>query len=112
MEEGAERLTSYGGIKMSIDSILNKVLAGERATIEDTIRLYESNEIEKMGHVANQIMKKWHPEPITTFVIGRNVNYTNVCDTYCRFCAFYRAPDSEGGMSYQTRRSSKRSKRL
>jgi cyclic dehypoxanthinyl futalosine synthase len=82
---------------MSIEHILNKVLAGERATVEDTIRLYESSEIEKMGHAADQIMKKWHPEPITTFVGGRNVNYTNVCDTFCKFCAFYRAPGKEGG---------------
>jgi cyclic dehypoxanthinyl futalosine synthase len=42
-------------------------------------------------------MLKFHPEPITTFVIGRNVNYTNICDTYCRFCAFYRAPGSKEG---------------
>jgi cyclic dehypoxanthinyl futalosine synthase len=42
-------------------------------------------------------MLKWHPEPITTFVVGRNVNYTNVCDVYCRFCAFYRAPGSNEG---------------
>lgn len=82
---------------MSIDAILDKVLAGGRTTVEETIKLYESDEIEKLGHVANQIMLKHHPEPITTFVIGRNVNYTNICDTYCRFCAFYRSPDSEEG---------------
>lgn len=82
---------------MSIDHILDKALAGERISFEETVRLYESDEIEKMGHVANQIMLKWHPEPITTFVIGRNVNYTNVCDTYCKFCAFYRPPGHEEG---------------
>ena len=38
-----------------------------------------------------------HPDPITTFVIGRNINYRNVCDMYCRFCAFYRAPPSKEG---------------
>lgn len=75
---------------MSIDNILERALKGERLTLEDGIRLYESNETEKMGHAADLMMKKWHPEPIATFVIGRNINYTNVCDTYCRFCAFYR----------------------
>lgn len=84
-------------IKMSIDPILDKVLAGGRTTVEETIRLYESNEIEKLGRVADQIMKKWHPEPITTFVGGRNINYTNVCDTYCKFCAFYRSPGNDEG---------------
>lgn len=80
-----------------IDNILDKALKGERLNVEDTIALYESNEVEKMGHVANILMERKHPEPITTFVIGRNVNYTNICDVYCRFCAFYRRPGSEEG---------------
>jgi len=61
------------------------------------MELLASDQIEKMGHVANQLMLRRHPEPITTFVVGRNVNYTNVCDVYCRFCAFYRAPGSKEG---------------
>jgi cyclic dehypoxanthinyl futalosine synthase len=81
----------------AIDLILDKTLKGERLGLEDTIRLFESNEIEKMGAAADVIMKRWHPDPIATFVIGRNINYTNVCDVYCRFCAFYRRPGSEEG---------------
>lgn len=81
----------------AIDLILDKALKGERLQLEDTVTLFESNEIEKMGAAADIIMKRWHPEPITTFVIGRNINYTNVCDVYCRFCAFYRRPGSEEG---------------
>lgn len=80
---------------MSIDRILNKALNGERLTVEEGIELYESDDLEKLGDTADKIMKKWHPEPITTFVIGRNINYTNVCDKYCRFCAFYRPPGHE-----------------
>ncbi|AIQ40266.1 cyclic dehypoxanthinyl futalosine synthase [Paenibacillus sp. FSL R5-0912] len=81
----------------AIDLILDKTLKGERLQLEDTITLFESNEIEKMGAAADIIMKRWHPDPLTTFVIGRNINYTNVCDVYCRFCAFYRRPGSEEG---------------
>ncbi|WP_150275220.1 cyclic dehypoxanthinyl futalosine synthase [Paenibacillus tepidiphilus] len=81
----------------AIDLILDKALKGERLQLEDTVRLFESNEIEKMGAAADVIMKRWHPEPLATFVIGRNINYTNVCDVYCRFCAFYRRPGSEEG---------------
>ncbi|MEK5033675.1 cyclic dehypoxanthinyl futalosine synthase [Paenibacillus sp. FSL R7-0302] len=81
----------------AVDLILDKALKGERLQLEDTVTLFESNEIEKMGAAADIIMKRWHPEPITTFVIGRNINYTNVCDVYCRFCAFYRRPGSEEG---------------
>jgi len=81
----------------TLDRILDKALLGERITFEDSMVLLDSDQIEKMGHVANQIMLKHHPEPITTFVVGRNVNYTNVCDVYCRFCAFYRSPSSKEG---------------
>ncbi|MFE4710477.1 MULTISPECIES: cyclic dehypoxanthinyl futalosine synthase [Paenibacillus] len=81
----------------AIDLILDKALRGDRLGLEDTVRLFESNEIEKMGAAADIIMKRWHPDPMATFVIGRNVNYTNVCDVYCRFCAFYRRPGSDEG---------------
>lgn len=80
-----------------IDRILEKAAAGTRLNLEDGVALYESDQIEKIGHTANQVMLKHHPEPITTFVIGRNINYTNICDVYCRFCAFYRPPGSKEG---------------
>lgn len=81
----------------AIDRILEKSLAGERIGLEECVALFESDEIEKLGDTANKIMMKWHPEPVTTFVIGRNINYTNICDVYCRFCAFYRQPGSKEG---------------
>ncbi|GAK38831.1 dehypoxanthine futalosine cyclase [Paenibacillus urinalis] len=80
-----------------VNHILDKALNGERLTVEDATLLFESDEVEKIGEAAHVIMKRMHPEPITTFVIGRNVNYTNVCDVYCRFCAFYRRPGSDEG---------------
>lgn len=80
-----------------VDRILARAVAGERLSLEDGLELYASDQIEKLGAAANQIMLKWHPEPVTTFVIGRNVNYTNICDVYCRFCAFYRPPGSKEG---------------
>lgn len=87
---------------MNIDDILNRAINRERLTLEDVIYLYESNEIEKIGAAANEVMKIWHPEPITTFVIGRNINYTNICDTYCRFCAFHRPSMSTEGYVLDT----------
>jgi len=75
---------------MAIDHILEKTLQGERLNLEDGIALYESEEVEKIGWAANKITERLHPEGITTFVIGRNINYSNVCDTFCRFCAFSR----------------------
>ncbi|MBB6669679.1 cyclic dehypoxanthinyl futalosine synthase [Cohnella nanjingensis] len=81
----------------AVDAILARSLNGERLELEDIITLFESDEIEKMGDAANRLMLQRHPDPITTFVVGRNVNYTNICDVYCRFCAFYRAPGSDQG---------------
>lgn len=81
----------------TLDHILDKALRGERIGLEEGMELLASDQIEKMGHAANQIMLRHHPDPVTTFVVGRNVNYTNVCDVYCRFCAFYRAPGSKEG---------------
>ncbi|MUT64355.1 cyclic dehypoxanthinyl futalosine synthase [Paenibacillus sp. NEAU-GSW1] len=81
----------------TVNDILEKALSGKRIDLEECVTLFESDEIEKMGHVANQLMLRRHPDPITTFVVGRNVNYTNICDVYCRFCAFYRAPGSKEG---------------
>jgi cyclic dehypoxanthinyl futalosine synthase len=80
-----------------VDRILQGALQDRRMGLEDIVTLFESDEIEKMGDTANRLMMKRHPEPVTTFVVGRNINYTNVCDVYCRFCAFYRAPGSKEG---------------
>ena len=79
----------------NIDHILERAIAGERLSYEDGLALYASDEVEKIGAAANQVMLRLHPEPIATFVIGRNINYTNVCDVYCRFCAFYREAKDE-----------------
>lgn len=80
-----------------IDSILKQAVSGERLTLEDGVALFESDEIEKIGHAANLVMERFHPEPVATFVIGRNINHTNVCNVFCRFCAFYRKPGSDEG---------------
>jgi len=94
-----------------VDRILDKALNGGRLGLEEIVTLFESDEIEKMGAAADTIMKRFHPEPITTFVIGRNINYSNICDTYCRFCAFYRAPGRRRATCCPTRRFSGRSRR-
>ncbi|GIM48192.1 cyclic dehypoxanthine futalosine synthase [Collibacillus ludicampi] len=73
-----------------VDEVLDKALSGERLTLEDGIALYESDDLLKIGSAAKKVMMRLHPDNIVTFVINRNINYTNVCDTYCTFCAFYR----------------------
>lgn len=64
-------------------------LSGKRITKEEAIDLYLNADLLELGELADQIRKKYHPdaEPVT-FVIDRNINYTNACTTACRFCAF------------------------
>lgn len=55
--------------------------------------LKEANLLE-LGRRADQIRRRMHPEGVVTFVVDRNVNYTNICDSKCKFCAFYRDKDA------------------
>lgn len=53
--------------------------------------LFNSEDLLTLGALANEIKQKLHPENITTFVIDRNINYTNICYSKCKFCGFYRS---------------------
>ena len=76
----------------TVQSILDKVLAGERMTADDCALLLESSEIARIGVAADEIRARKHNDNIVTYIIDRNVNYTNVCNVVCTFCAFYRRP--------------------
>jgi len=76
--------------------IYDKVLEGERISSEEALRLFEED-LSTLGFLANEIRKRYHPENIVTFVIDRNVNYTNVCVAGCKFCAFQRKVGSPEG---------------
>jgi len=73
--------------------ILNKALDGERINSAEAVELFESADLMDLAYVANELRRKHHPddEP-TTYVVQRNVNYSNVCTASCSFCAFYTFP--------------------
>ncbi|MDX6465664.1 MAG: cyclic dehypoxanthinyl futalosine synthase, partial [Gaiellaceae bacterium] len=73
-------------------TILEKVLDGERLTDEDAIALLRTRDLVSVGRVANEIRNRKHDPNRVTFIIDRNLNYTNLCVTDCDFCAFYRSP--------------------
>lgn len=82
---------------MKADSILEKVIAGGRLDVAEGVALLESQDLIALGMAADAVRKRKHPTNTVTFVIDRNINYTNVCTTRCRFCAFFRsenAPDA------------------
>ncbi len=81
----------------SITSILDRTVAGERLSTSDALRLLESEDLASIGHAAQQITERLHPESYRTYNIDRNINYTNICTAVCDFCAFYRTPKSGEG---------------
>lgn len=76
----------------NIQPVLDKVLDGERMTAEDCTALLESYDIAKIGAAAHEIRMRKNPTDVVTYIIDRNINYTNVCNVVCTFCAFYRRP--------------------
>jgi len=81
----------------NIDDIADKVYAGERLNWEDGKRLFHYHNLPELGVLANHVRERLNPDPIVTYVVGRNVNYTNVCWVRCKFCAFYRIPGHSEG---------------
>ncbi|WP_320176287.1 cyclic dehypoxanthinyl futalosine synthase [Maridesulfovibrio sp.] len=74
-----------------------KVEAGERINFDEAVTLMEKADLFDLGSLAHSIRMKKHPAPNVTYVIDRNINYSNICDCGCRFCAFYVAPGKDGG---------------
>ena len=69
----------------------------KRISYEEGIRLFKEADILELGAMADNIRKKLHPENIVSFVIDRNINYTNICTCKCKFCAFYKNEGEAGG---------------
>lgn len=61
------------------------------------LELYERASLLELGQLADAERWRHHPEPVVTYIIDRNINYTNVCVADCKFCAFYRRPKDAGG---------------
>ncbi|MCL4111602.1 UNVERIFIED_CONTAM: hypothetical protein GTU68_033542 [Idotea baltica] len=80
-------------LSSEITPVLEKAVAGERLTPEDGLKLLESHDLTAIGHAADAVSRRMHPEPFRTFNIDRNINYTNACTAVCDFCAFYRPPE-------------------
>lgn len=76
----------------SIQPILDKALAGERLNSDDCTALLESTDFVRIGLAADEIRLRKNPPDVVTYIIDRNINYTNVCNVVCTFCAFYRRP--------------------
>src|SRR5271157_506845 len=59
-------------------------------TKAEALEMYRSDDLIGIGMEADALRRKLHPEGVVTYIIDRNINYTNFCTEYCSFCAFYR----------------------
>ena len=77
--------------------LLRTATSGGRISPDDALYLLEHGDFDAIAEAADQIRRKRFPEDFASFIIDRNINYTNVCVIRCSFCAFYRLPgDAEG----------------
>ena len=80
-----------------MEALFRKISVGNRVTFQELLELYHGATLPELGTLANAIRLRKHPEPEVTFVVDRNINYTNVCSSECKFCAFYSKVGEEGG---------------
>jgi cyclic dehypoxanthinyl futalosine synthase len=84
----------------SLPSVLDRAAAGGRITPEEALALYTEAPLHALGQAADEVRRRRYPDNIATYIIDRNINYTNVCVTACKFCAFYRAPKHVEGWTH------------
>lgn len=79
------------------EAILQGVLAGERLQPREAVQLLRGWDLAALGKAADEVRRRMHPDNVVTFLIDRNINYTNVCVARCKFCNFKRAPRDPDG---------------
>ena len=80
---------------MDSEHVSKKILNRQPLTRAEALLLLTEADLLALGKLADGVRKRHHPEGVVTFVVDRNVNYTNVCESKCRFCAFYRDHGAE-----------------
>jgi len=81
----------------TIQAILDRAVAGERLSPDDGLSLLRSNALLEVAAAADAVRQRLHPGNRVSYIIERNINYTNVCIANCSFCAFYRPPANAEG---------------
>ena len=79
---------------MTVEQILDKALQGGRVSVAEGVKLHGEADLYALGAAADELNNRKNPgaRQRATFVVDRNINYTNYCYTLCKFCAFYRLP--------------------
>ncbi|MDP3014553.1 MAG: radical SAM protein, partial [Candidatus Subteraquimicrobiales bacterium] len=78
-----------------VEKILKKVQNPKRISKEEALILFEEGDLIRLGKAASATRQRFHPKNAATFIIDRNINYTNICTSKCKFCAFYREKEDK-----------------
>src|SRR5262245_59857306 len=73
-----------------VQAILESAVEGVRISPDEAILLFNNADVLELADVADRIRQRRHPDNVISYIIDRNINYTNVCKEFCTFCAFYR----------------------
>lgn len=84
-------------IDKMIDKIIEKISSGGRIDSKEGLILYHDADFLTLARLAEEKRFQIHPERTVTYVVDRNINYTNICVSGCRFCAFFKSPESKKG---------------
>ncbi len=82
---------------MSLTSLLEKAATGGRLSFEEGVRLYNEADLHELGAAAHARRMQMYPSNVVTYVIDTTINYTNVCNVHCTFCAFFRPEKHKEG---------------
>lgn len=81
----------------TMNSVIDMVCSQKRLSFGDGVNLIGSHDLIGLGTAADRLCRQLHPEQYRTYVVDRNINYTNVCTSGCTFCAFYRDKGNKDG---------------
>jgi len=81
-------------MNMELKRIIAKVAKGKSLGLDEGLMLLRQADLLTFGEIANSVRQRLHPDRLVTFIVDRNINYTNICVNKCAFCAFYRDTDS------------------
>jgi len=84
-------------LKTDVYPLIEKIESGERISREEGFILLHCQDLSLLAVMADMIRRRWHPHNYVTYIVDRNINYTNVCTAGCAFCAFHCPPGSDMG---------------
>jgi cyclic dehypoxanthinyl futalosine synthase len=82
---------------LNVQDTLQRAIDGERISSDHALALFVHADLPELAWAAGRVCERLHPDNTRTYVIDRNINYTNICVSGCKFCAFYAKPGAPGG---------------